>query len=200
MGAYTIVYLLFGVLIFLVLLIGMPLVNKDIKEKAKSYENGLRIGYDCLGLKDNYNSYFNNSKEPSKEEIVELFKELKIPVKEFSEKHIIISWEDITTWKFDHAAEVGVRHSVSVEMIRFKIKGLPKELILQLSSLYKKDELYVAFKEYANQKEKDSYKVPIKPFLILFLKWLILFVSCTLFFRYWNSLINMIFELIAKFV
>lgn len=166
MDAYMLVYLIFGGLIFLVLLIGMPLVKKDIKEKVKSYENGLRIRYDCVGLKESYNSHFNNSKEPSKEEIIELFKELKIPVKEFGEKHIIISWEDITNWKFDHATKVGVRHSVSIEMIRFNIKGLPKELILQLSSLYKKDELYVAFKEYAKDKETDSYKVPIIPFLI----------------------------------
>lgn len=167
MDAFTIVCLVFGGLIFLVLLIGMPLVNKDIKEKAKSYENGLRIRYDCAGLKDNYNSHFNNSKEPSREEIIELFKELKIPVKEFGEKHIIISWEDITTWKFDHAVKrVSVRHSAGIEMIRFNIKGLPNELILQISSLYKKDELYVAFKEYAKDKEKDSYKVPIIPFLI----------------------------------
>ena len=168
--------------------------------KVKNYGDGLKIRYDSIGLKDNYNSHFNNSKEPSKEEIIELFKELKVPVKEFSEKYIIISWEDVTTWKFDHVAKVGIRNTVSAEMIRFNIKGLPKELILQLSSLYKKDELYVAFKEYAKDKEADSYKFPIKPFSILFLKWFILFVVCIVFCRYWNSMINFIFEMIAKFV
>lgn len=108
-------------------------------------EDGIKIYYNNLILKLNYGYAYitlnkNNGKEveneklskPTKEKWQELVREIKLPVIEFKEDYMIISWNAVEEWKEEYVSSIftgylkvklrNLKYPIQIEVGRHEMK------------------------------------------------------------------------------